>query len=261
MKVSGITDAQNKALTDMLNYGAAAQIYYDYGVIYKPANGATVVDESSLATYDAKNQVTILPSETDSIQHATGKGQCTWKQSVKDSSGNTVDVGSDNWGSRLMLANRFGMHFTFYGIADGMTATMTVEGYSDKTYNLALQKGIDGVEKIGLYYFTTEKDPDGKPNNVLKITDIGKTITVTVKNASGDYCIITDSVASYIARIVNEVEEGTALLPDGTEYANADSLTKEKFGQLKNLLNALNKFSTSASAATEYVLEEVSTNG
>ena len=72
-------------------------------------------------------------------------------------------------------------------------------------------------------------------------------------------CTITDSVASYIARMLAGEAKYTV---DGVTY---QYLNDAQFANLTNLLNALMKFSASATDVTADVIvdipEEVSTNG
>jgi len=225
------------AMVDMLNYGAAAQTYYNYGE--KDSNSALILANAGLTA----TSTTTMPSITDSDT------KCVMAD------GTTI-MNHNKWGSRLMLINRFGMHFTFDEIStdDGeMSATMKIEGDDTVYPPLSYQKAKSN-DREGLRYFSTENAVK------LSIKDADKALTVTVTDRSGNtVCTITDSVASYIARMLAGEAKYTV---DGVTY---QYLNDAQFANLTNLLNALMKFSASATDVTADVIvdipEEVSTNG
>jgi len=222
------TNATNlqTAMEAMLNYGAAAQKYYDYNTenLANPALDSVTFDKA-----------------TSSIT-----GSCS------------IDKA---WGSRLQLINKFGMHFTVSGItmdtaANPMCATISVDnGTAVPLTWIVQEEGKDASGKtIFRYFFSTEA------TNALSIADAQKKLTVVIYNsaqpdANKIYCTITDSVASYVVRMLaGEAQYG---IDDSGKFQLNNGLQREKLGQLTTLLNALMEFSASAANCVGgYVLHE-----
>jgi len=217
------------ALVDMLNYGAAAQTYYGYN------------DQDLASATMSEEQKALGSTGTPDVQNT---GSCDWKDITE------TDEHLDNWGSRLQLINRFGMHFTVDGLEDKMTADIFDANGNALASDLAIQNTRDQHGRL-LRYFTTEG------TNVLSLIDAEKQLKVVILKDGFEYCTIYDSVESYIARMIAG-KANYSIDNEGKMQKNTSGVVHAKMEQLTTLLNKLMLFSASANGA---LAEGVLVNG
>jgi len=181
-------DANNKMLVDLLYYGAAAQTYYGYG------------------TGDLANAG--LESYTHTTTVPTIENNSTFEVNSDYVHPKDITIAKATTFSRLELTNGFYLHATFNGLHKNMTAVATFDG---STYPLRF--GTDGKS---VYFTTQEVLPmsmaDARTEVVIKVYD-GETLV----------CTIADSVASYVARVINGTQKETGLV-DAEDFANLKAL-------------------------------------
>lgn len=216
----------NTMLVDLLHYGAAAQTYYGYDTGDLATSGLSA-DQKALASAFA-------PAEGDATVEAWGEVLADevglGSIAIEDAYANTVTASTS--ATRLELTNGFYLHATFNGLRhkneDGTVNKMTAKAFlgNDK-YDLQLAS--DGLT----LYFTTEE--------IVPLSMAGARTTVVIQVYDGEtlVCTVTDSVASYVARVINGTQKETGLV------------AAEDFANLKALLQRIVMFSDSVKQYVE----------
>ncbi len=172
------TSASDKALfVDMLNYGAAAQIYFNY-------------DEENLVN-----------------------SGLTEDQKKVDISGIELNNNRSNddtyYGTSLVLDNSIAPKFYFNGITEENKDTLYAEITYTDYLGTAQKITVDGAD----FFCNKAKGIGAVSVDTLYVADWRQMITCTVYNADGSvYGTVTDSIESYLARMNGkDTAEGNAL--------------------------------------------------
>ena len=190
---SVLTDATlstfHPIVVNMLNYGAAAQVYFGYNTT-ELANAGLEEDQKALTAFDGTDYLNVRYAEGASTEFFTASG--------------------------VRFNDSINLIFQFQGMKEELAANLTVTFYDEEGNEIVGCTELAWVEADGAW--AVELD-------TLNIADAYKVIICEVKNGNtGATLTIQDSVAAYVARRLATVEANSTAADLYTAFMNfADS--------------------------------------
>ena len=200
LNTAGITDAFQKVVVDMLNYGAAAQTYFGYNTDAL-ANSILNDTQKELTAFDGTDYL--------NLRTATGVSTVLFKA------------------SGVRFNDSINLIFQIQGINAEVAANLTVTFKDENGTVIDDCKKLAWVEADGAWAVELE---------TLAIADAYKVIVCEITDTNGNKLTIQDSVAAYVARRVATSSTATPEAKDlYTAFMNfADSAIAYNNGQNAN---------------------------